>query len=214
MFSVYRKVVIITGTRTGIGKALAKGFTTAGAIVYPIERKTCDIFKQEERKKFIENIVKEHKKIDVLINNAGVTEGKVMETNLLIIKDLCKEVSEYMDGGSIINITSIASLFGMGGNLEYGMAKGGLRILTKCLAIDLSPIRVNNLCPGYVRTKMTEKSYNDKLKRFEREQRIIMKRFADPEELVGPALFLASDASSYITGTDIIVDGGFSAKGI
>ena len=214
MFSVYRKVVIITGTRTGIGKALLEGFNSAGALVYPLERKTCDIFYINERRKFIENIVQDHKKIDVLINNAGVTEGRVLETNLLIIKDLCKEVSEYMDGGSIINITSIASLFGMGGNLEYGMAKGGLRILTKCLAMDLSPIRVNNLCPGYVKTKMTEESFQNSYKRRKREERIIMKRFADPEELVGPALFLASGASSYITGTDIIVDGGFNAKGI
>ena len=214
MFSVRRKIVVITGTRTGIGKALFEGFTKAKAIVYPFERKTCDIFKKKEREKFLNTIIKDHEKIDVLINNAGVTKGNVIETNLLVVKDLCKEVAEHMDEGSIINITSIASIFGMSENLEYGMAKGGLRILTKCLAIDLAPIRVNNICPGYFKTKMTQESYQKACKRMQREKRIIMKRFGEAEELVGTAIFLASRASSYITGTDLIVDGGFSAKGI
>jgi len=215
MFSVKDKIVVITGTRTGIGKALCEGFFERGAIVCPIERSNCDIRSYEQIDRFIDGVGSEHGKIDVLINNAGTTDIDVIKTNLFAAAYLSKVVSKYMgDGGSIINVTSIASMFGMTDNIEYGMAKGGLRILTKCLAIDLAPIRVNNLCPGYFKTKMTEKSYSDSKKRKQREERIIMKRFGDPEDLLGAAIFLASEASKYITGIDLVVDGGFSCYGI
>lgn len=215
MFSVEGKVVLITGTRTGIGKTLLEGFRERGAIVYGAEKKNCDVREQRQVDSFVNRIVEEQGRIHVLINCAGTIEEDVIDTNLLAVEYLCRSVSRHMmHGAAIINITSIASFFGMTENVKYGMAKGGLRILTKCLAIDLSPIRVNNLCPGYFKTKMTEKSYASEVEKDKRECRIIMKRFGVPKELLGAAIFLASEASSYITGTDIVVDGGFSAYGI
>ena len=119
-------------------------------------------------------------------------------------------------GGSIINITSINSMMGFPDNPAYVASKGGLRMLAKALAIDYSNrnIRVNCIAPGYIRTVMTKESYNDKEKREHRTKHTILGRWGNPEDLVGATIFLASNASSYITGIDLFVDGGWSAKGI
>ena len=89
-------------------------------------------------------------------------------------------------------------------------------MLTRALAIDLakSGIRVNALAPGYVRTAMTAASYGDPVLRAERLSRMIIQRWGAPEDMVGAAIFLASPASSYVTGTDLFVDGGWTAKGL
>jgi gluconate 5-dehydrogenase len=118
--------------------------------------------------------------------------------------------------GSIINVTSIGSLVGFPDNPGYVAAKGGLRMLTRALAIDLgrSGIRVNNLAPGYVRTGMTARSYDDPQLNAQRTEHTILGRWGVPEDMVGPAVFLASDASAYMTGQDLIVDGGWTAKGL
>jgi gluconate 5-dehydrogenase len=117
---------------------------------------------------------------------------------------------------SIVNVTSIGSVLGMPGNPGYGAAKGGLRVLSKALAIDLAPlgIRVNNLAPGYIRTAMTEASWADPERRAQRERHTMLGRWGTPDDLVGAAIFLASDASAYVTGLDLFVDGGWTAKGM
>ena len=89
-------------------------------------------------------------------------------------------------------------------------------MLTKSLAVDFGKrgVRVNNILPGYIKTSMTKGSYlNGELKQ-ERDNRMIMNRWGNSSDLVGPCIFLASDSSSYITGSDIIVDGGWTAKGL
>jgi len=89
-------------------------------------------------------------------------------------------------------------------------------MLTKSLSIDygVKGIRFNNIVPGYLKTSMTKGSFsNEKLKK-ERDNRMILQRWGNSSDLVGPCIFLASEASSYITGTDIIVDGGWTAKGL
>ena len=98
----------------------------------------------------------------------------------------------------------------------YQASKGGLAALTRSLAYDLakSSIRVNNIVPGYIHTQMTEESFINEELRIQREDRMLIKRWGEPIDLVGAAIFLASDASSYITGTDIYVDGGWSIKGL
>jgi len=89
-------------------------------------------------------------------------------------------------------------------------------MLTKAVARDFGEkgVRANNLCPGYVRTRMTAASYADPVRYEERRSRTMLGRWAEPEDMVGPCLFLASDASAYVTGIDLIVDGGWTAKGM
>jgi gluconate 5-dehydrogenase len=123
---------------------------------------------------------------------------------------------ERSGGGSIINVTSIGAVQGFPGNPGYVASKGGLRLLTKALALDLADknIRVNNLAPGYIHTAMTDKSFNDPQRHQERLARMMLKRWGKPDDLIGAAIFLASEASAYVTGQDIFVDGGWTAKGL
>ena len=169
-------------------------------------------------------------RIDVLINNAAIallegdpyaeeTWDRTLNVNLrsvfLLSRDLIPVMKQH-GGGAIINITSVAALPGFPGNPSYQAAKGGLRQLTKAMARDYAQdnIRVNNICPGYVRTAMTAASWADPAKRAARSSRSMMGRWGEPEDLVGPCIFLASEASAYITGCDLPVYGGWTAKGI
>ena len=118
--------------------------------------------------------------------------------------------------GSIVAVTSIGSILAFPNNPGYIAAKGGLRMMSKALALDLGPsnIRVNSILPGYINTEMTATSYNDPISRESRASRTMLGRWGEANDLVGAAIFLASDASQYITGTDLIVDGGWTAKGL
>jgi NAD(P)-dependent dehydrogenase (short-subunit alcohol dehydrogenase family) len=118
--------------------------------------------------------------------------------------------------GSIVTVTSIGSLLGFPNNPGYVASKGGLRMMSKALALDLGKfnVRVNNLVPGYVHTDMTTASYSDPLKSKERAERTMLGRWGQVGDLIGAAIYLASDASSYVTGTDLVVDGGWTAKGL
>ena len=114
----------------------------------------------------------------------------------------------------MINITSLNSELGFPNNPAYVSMKGGLKQLTKSLAIDLGEfnIRVNNLGPGYIKTNMTKGSWKNR--KTEIEDRTILGRWGEPEDLLGTVIFLLSSASNYITGQDIYVDGGYLAKGM
>jgi NAD(P)-dependent dehydrogenase (short-subunit alcohol dehydrogenase family) len=168
--------------------------------------------------------------IDVLINNAGIslnpmdpytsgTWDNVFQINVKVPFLLSKLVANIMinnKGGSIINITSLGSMLGFPNNPSYVSSKGALRMLTKAMARDLAKfnIRVNSICPGYIKTNMTQKSYNDPILKEERDKRIMLNRWGNPDDVVGPCIFLASDASKYITGIDLPVDGGWLANGL
>ncbi len=190
-----------------------------------------DITNRNDLEKAIEKIYKEKGKIDILVNNAGITIGepsesykeenweKTYKVNLKAPFILSQLVAKYMikqENGVIINITSLGAEQGFSNNPAYVAFKGGLKQLTKALAKDWAKynIRVNNLCPGYIKTDMTKKSWNDLELRAERNGRIMLGRWGESTDLVGPAIFLASDASKYITGGDLYVDGGWLAKGI
>mgnify|MGYP001167820448 CR=1 FL=1 len=144
---------------------------------------------------------------------------KTLSVNLIAAYNLSNKVCKIMSKrkkGSIINITSLAAERGFIGNPSYQVSKAGLKQLTKALACDWGQknIRINNVCPGYIKTPMTLRSFkNSKLKK-NRDTRMILKRWGEPKDLVGPCIFLASDSSSYITGSDIFVDGGWLAKGL
>ena len=245
LFSLKGKVVIITGGGQGIGEFLALGLSKRGAIVYCIDKKLknrqkkyrglnnmlCDITKLDEIKNTCAEIIKKNKKIDVLINNAGITIPdkldnysldswtKTLDVNLTGAFIFTQQVLKRMKknrSGSIINITSINAEFGFPDNPAYIASKGGLKMLGKSLARDCGKysIRVNNLGPGYIATKMTEKSYRNKKKYTARKANTMLGRWGKTNDLLGPCIFLASNASSYVTGQDIYVDGGWSANGL
>ena len=169
--------------------------------------------------------------IDILVNCCGQTKSapsheysledwdSIFKTNLKSAFELCQLVGRVMiknKGGSIINITSIAAELASPCNPAYNATKGGLRQLTKGLAADWGEfnIRVNNLGPGYFNTDLNSGSWNDPEKRKERANRCILNRWGETSEIIGPAIFLASDASSFVTGQDIYVDGGLLIKSL
>ena len=196
-----------------------------------VEYRPCDILDSTQFAALCADVFDTNGQIDVLINAAGISLPKsvgqqalqdferTFATNLTAVHQCCQTVAGYMKisgGGSIVNVTSIGSVLGFPGNPAYVASKGALRMLTRALALDLAPdkIRVNNLAPGYVRTDMTEASFQDPVRHAERLQHMMIKRWGSPADLAGAAIFLASSASSYVTGTDLFVDGGWTAKGI
>ena len=192
---------------------------------------TCDVRDTAAFRQLCETLGERHGRLDIYVHAAGVSFpaappaearaafAQTVETNLLAAYSCCLAASEQMatgEGGSIIVITSIGGWQGFPRNPGYAASKGALRVLTKALAVDLGEqhIRVNAIAPGYIRTAMTEESYQDPARHRDRLDRMILKRWGDPDDLVGAAIFLASAASSYVTGQEIVVDGGWLAKGL
>lgn len=172
----------------------------------------------------IKSIILEHKNIDILVNSAGVVGGnalfqmtkitemkRVFDVNFFSVMSIIQWVSRVMcrqKSGSIINISSIAGLDGDPAQLEYSASKAAISCATKKLAIEFGKygLRVNAVAPGMTDTKMlaqmNRETQNGML------EKVILSRIADPLEIAGAILFLASDESSYITGQTIRVDGG------
>jgi NAD(P)-dependent dehydrogenase (short-subunit alcohol dehydrogenase family) len=191
----------------------------------------CDITKKKQILKLSKYIKKKFGKLDILVNNAGISLPdssldyseelweKTYEVNLkapFFLSQECAKIMKLKKSGIIINITSINAEFGFPDNPSYQSSKGGLKQLTKSLALDLAKfgIRVNNVGPGYFHTSMTKKSWNNIKRRKIITDNTILGRWGEPKDLEGIIIFLSSNASSYITGQDIYVDGGWSAKGI
>ena len=242
LFSVKNKTIIVTGASSGIGLEIAKSLHILGAVVHGISRKriknprydfhhSLDVTDEYSMKKIIKKIFITNNKINVLINNAGYTApksnieksykefDKTIAVNLKATYFLSKICADFMlarDRCSIINISSLGSILGFPGNPSYLASKGGLRSLTKGLALDLArkKIKVNCIVPGYIKTNMTKLSYSNTEERLLRTNRTIANKWGTPSDLIGATIFLSSHASDYINGQDIIVDGGWSAKGL
>ena len=228
MFSLEGKVVIVTGASGGNGSVISEGLEECGAKVFRADLPECDVRNTIQLDMLVANAFQHIGRIDGLVNCAGVTYGndifdytdddwnKTYEVNLKAPYELSRKVAKHMKttGGSIINITSLNSELGFPNNPAYISTKGGLKQLTKSLAVDLGKynIRVNNVGPGYIKTNMTKKSWTNN--REEIENRTILGRWGEPKDLVGIIIFLLSSASEYITGQDIYVDGGYLAKGL
>ena len=240
LFSVKDKNIIVTGSNRGNGLSIFEGLKDAGANLIRIDKEFKNNFENDLLfdlsdisliDEMIDDIRSACNKIDVLINNAGISMPsrnayedknayqKTMDVNLNSVFNLCSIICPWMEstgGGSIINITSLGAEMGFRNNPSYQISKAGLKQLTKSLAKDWghSNIRVNNICPGYIKTNMTEISFSDKDMNLERKSRTMLGRWGEPKDLIGSCIFLSSEASSYITGSTIYVDGGWSSSGI
>jgi 2-deoxy-D-gluconate 3-dehydrogenase len=188
-----------------------------------------DVSQRKALKPVLEAIERKLGSIDILVNNAGfaILKGvldhseddwdSVIETNLTSCFLLSKYAVASMikrKAGKIINVASVGGYKGTPIYPSYGVSKGGLLQLTRCLAIELAPhnIQVNSIAPGWTTTDMTDWIRNDPKYAVVKEEMITRTpagRFAEPSEMAGAAVFLASHASDFVTGADIIVDGGF-----
>lgn len=241
------KIAIITGSSRGIGKATALLFAKEGAkivvnylsseeknafsIVDEIKKIgseaiaiKCDVSKEDEVKKMINQTITKFGKIDILVNNAGIVFDvpffertvkqwkRTMDVNLLGTFLCSKYASEQMlknDNGKIINISSTNGIDSFSPEaMDYDASKAGIIILTRDLAKELAPkIQVNSIAPGWVDTEMNKDLPQDFVE--EETEKIYLKRFAKPEEIAKSILFLASDDANYITGSILKVDGGY-----
>ena len=188
-----------------------------------------DVTKKADVGKAFSAAAKQLGRLDIVINNAGVCIHEaaedtpeehydfVVDTDLKGVFLCCQAAAALMKPqkkGSIINIASMSGSIANYPQKQahYNAAKAGVILLTKCLAVEWVDygIRVNSISPGYTRTEMTVKLSAPKMIA-QWESLIPMRRMAEPQELAGAAIYLASDASSYTTGSDIIVDGGYTA---
>lgn len=180
----------------------------------------CDVSNEEEVVNMIDKITSEFGELNCVVNNAGISKdtlffeksvedfNKVLNTNLVGVYLICKYATKIMNKGSIINIASNNALnayYPM--SFDYDASKAGVISLTHNLSVALAPnIRVNAVAPGWVNTEMNKEMDLD-LKR-EESEKILLKRFADPDEIARVVYFLASDDASYINNSVIRVDGG------
>lgn len=171
--------------------------------------------------------LRKRRPIDCLINNAGVADHtiaswlddermeEVLDVNVKAVMRCCQSYhkTHRKIGGNIINVSSILAVVGADVSSIYSASKAAVSMLTKSLAIEWAPynFRVNALCPGLIDTDMLETLKNNQSV-FEKEiEKIPMRRMAKPEELIGAATFLASEASSFMTGQNLVIDGGVTA---
>lgn len=181
----------------------------------------CDISNEEEVKNMIEQVKEKFGKLDCLVNNASICMDnelseksvnefkKVIDVNLIGTFIVSKYASKIIETGSIINISSTDAIDTCyKEEMDYAASKAGIISLTKTFAKELSPnIRVNAIAPGWINTDMNKDM--DEIFKKEEEEKILLKRFASPEEIASVATFLASPKASYINGTVIRVDGGY-----
>ncbi len=244
MLCLEGKVALVTGAARGIGRAVAERLAAAGAdlalcdlqedwlaetaaSVRGLGRRcecvSADVSNAESVAAGVASLVEKYGKIDVLVNNAGITRDtllvrmtdeawdQVLGVNLkgtfLMMRAVSKKMMKQRSG-TIVNLASIIGLIGNAGQCNYAASKGGVVALTKSVAKELASrnVRANAVAPGFIQTGMT-----DELSEDAREQllaAIPMKRLGTPQDVAEVVLFLASDASSYMTGQVLTVSGG------
>ncbi|WP_042352647.1 SDR family NAD(P)-dependent oxidoreductase [Bacillus massiliigorillae] len=238
------KVAIITGGASGMGAAMAKLFAGEGATVIAadineanlakiaeldnVEGMKLDVSNDENWAELTKAVVDKYGRIDILINNAGISSEKtpdqITDADWALLHKInsygpflgIKHVSKYMKEaghGSIVNTSSYTAIIGSGFN-HYSASKGSLRAIARAAAAELGKfnIRVNTVFPGVIETPMTANltQYKEAMAMLVRATP--MQRLGKPEEVANAILFLASDEASYITGGELVIDGGYSAQ--
>jgi NAD(P)-dependent dehydrogenase (short-subunit alcohol dehydrogenase family) len=252
LFDLTGKVVIVTGSGRGLGRAIAVGVADHGATTVVCSRTLTeaqavvdqivasggtalalrvDTADRGSCQALIDETVAAYGRIDVLVNNAGIdiiepaeevsedAWDQVVTINLKGYFNCSQFAARQMlaqgTGGSILNNSSIAGEVGIKGLTAYAAAKGGVNQMTKTMAVEWASkgIRVNAFSPGYFENIMS--GATDEHSRPEKRAQVLqftpMGRRGSPDELVGPVVFLASDAASYVTGAILLVDGGYTA---
>ncbi|RAO99618.1 short-chain dehydrogenase [Petrotoga sp. 9PW.55.5.1] len=238
------KVCVVTGGARGIGRSIVEKFSEENAeMVFALDMNkdtldeldkqtpqnvrtfVLDVTKREEIKIFVEKVKEEFGRIDVLVNNAGITKDAllqkmqeedwdvVIDVNLKGVFNMTQFVSNLMlenGKGSIVNISSIVGERGNIGQTNYAATKGGVISMTYTWAKELARkganIRVNAVAPGFIKTPMTEKIPEKVLENIV--SKVTLKRMGESEEVANAVLFLASDEASYVTGHVLDVNGG------
>lgn len=241
--SLKGRVVLITGSSRGIGAATARLAGSRGARVVLHGKEDskhlrqvaksinapyvfCDITDEDKVKRIVEEVIENEKKIDVLINCAGITNPgtflktskeewlEVFEVNVLGTVHFCKAAIPHMqkaDYGRIVSIASIRGHRETAGRAAYSMSKAAIINLTSVLAKEFAPIiAVNAVSPGFTNTDLSK---NWTKKGWKQAETALLGRVAEPKEIAEVILFLASDRASFITGQVVTVDGGYSITG-
>ena len=232
------KIAIVTGAASGIGKATVDLFRREGATVVGTDVSEgadvqADVGSEEEVRRLVERVADEHGGLDMFFANAGISGGfasiaeqtatdwaEILRINLIGPFLAIKYAAPLMNkrgGGSIICTASVAGLRAGAGGAAYSASKAGVINLVQSAAQQLagSGVRVNAICPGLIETGMTRPIY-EMARAAGQEQRLgelnPLRRGGEPDEIAQAALFLASDESSYVNGTALVVDGGLSSS--
>jgi len=235
------KVAIVTGSARGIGKAIVEAFAAEGATVIATGRRSqpdevlpagaeyyqLDVANEGDWKRVVADSVEKHGRVDVLVNNAGIIAYETLhelttdEWNTVVAINQTgtwlgmREVIPHMiaqGGGSIINLSSIWGSVAVAGAHAYHATKGAVRNMSKSAAITYAKqnVRVNSVHPGFIWTPLTEAQAP------EINEYVIsmtpMGRAGRPEEIAAGCVFLASDESSFVTGSELVIDGGYLAQ--
>ena len=219
--------VVVAARKVHLLEEVAEEIRATGGEALAVK---CDLSNDNELHNLIDKTVQRFERIDILVNNAGISPflvkseevtkemfEEVIQVNLLAPFLLCREAGKIMmknNSGRIINIASVGGMVGFQRQIAYSATKGALIQMTKVLAIEWSQkynITVNAIAPGYLVTDLTDGVRASKKISENLLQRTPMRRFGETEEIVTAALYLASEYSSYTTGTTLTVDGGWMA---
>lgn len=217
------KVVVVTGGASGIGKRISERFRFEGALVEIIDKidgnwYVGDISSKSDIEDFASYVIKKHKKVDILVNNAlplmkGIDdctwEDFIYAQKVGVVAPfyLSKLFKDYFpQGSSIVNISSSRDRMSQPQTESYTATKGGITALTHALAISLAPkVRVNSISPGWIDTISYEASEEDKIQQ-------PVGRIGTPDDIASMVLFLCSDQAGFITGENIVIDGGMTRQ--
>ena len=233
------KIYVVTGTSSGMGKACAQMLLNQKAVVCGFDRNggsidhenythfQVDITDEDAVKRSLEETAQKNKRIDGLVNAAGIwgnskpfyeisTEDfqkilNINTTGAFVMSKYAAKVMLPQKKGKIVNISCIRSTIFRGNMADYAASKGAIVSLTSAMALDLAPfnIQVNAVAPGFIYTGMTEKSFDDPEVRKQSESLIPCGRIGTPDDIASIVMFLLSDLSDYMTGTNVFADGGY-----